>query len=95
MNDFVPKNWKLLKSSKGDINNDKIIDLVFVLEYTDNATITRSSKDFNGNQIIDSLDSKPRILVITTFDPAKGNYRKTLMLLDDLNLTMPSEIGGI
>jgi len=90
LNDFVPKNWKLLKSSKGDINNDKIIDLVFVLEYTDNATITRSSKDFNGNQIIDSLDSKPRILVITTFDPAKGYYRK----IEQSNLFIPCEYEG-
>ena len=28
------------------------------------------------------------------FIKSKGNYRKTLMLLDDLNLTMPNEIGG-
>ena len=75
--EFVPNNWKILQSSKGDLNSDKHLDIAFVLEYSDTVALSKSRKDYQGNTYIDEMDCSPRILVIAIFNPLKRQYEKT------------------
>lgn len=56
---IIPKGWKLLEKNYGDLNNDGINDIIFVIEKTDKKNIHKhdglGDKDINKN---------PRILAI-------------------------------
>ncbi|MFT5779444.1 MAG: hypothetical protein ACI837_002402 [Crocinitomicaceae bacterium] len=56
LDSFVPKGWMILKKVEGDLNKDKIKDLVLVLMNTDEANVF--SDEFS------EIDSNPRDLLI-------------------------------
>ena len=51
VNGFVPTGWKTILSAKGDLNNDKLEDVVIVIEKTDKANIVK-------NENLGKLESK-------------------------------------
>lgn len=38
---FIPIDWKLLASTKGDLNNDKNDDIAFIIQYKDSVVIEK------------------------------------------------------
>lgn len=73
LKEFIPRHWKLIAQTVGDLNGDKIVDLAFVLQSTDKKNIV-----LNDGLGVDTLDSNPRILGIAFRDPASDNYELTL-----------------
>ncbi|MEO6836778.1 MAG: hypothetical protein ABI185_00215 [Ginsengibacter sp.] len=69
IHDFVPKGWIILKSTKGDLNNDQYNDIAFVLQHRDSVSL---SKDEDG--ISDTVITQPRILIIAFFNNVKKQY---------------------
>ena len=57
--DFIPYNWMIKDSVRGDLNNDKAEDLAIILQYKDSATILKKK---DGN--IERVTTHPRILII-------------------------------
>jgi hypothetical protein len=71
--DFLPKNWSILDSASGDLNNDKITDYVLIFQCKDSvSTLDR----FN-----DTILTKPRILAILFQD----KISKKLVLIEQNN----------
>jgi len=67
--DLIPKNWVLLDSAIGDLNNDHLNDLCFVIQYKDTVTLVKKSENYS-----DTVLSQPRILVISFFNPASKQF---------------------
>ena len=67
LNELVPKEWILLYSAKGDLNQDGISDLVFVVQSMDAAHI--EFLDYMDN----SVNKNPRVLGIY-FGSKNGDY---------------------
>jgi hypothetical protein len=59
VNDFVPVGWIIRDSVMGDLNNDKLIDIVLILQHVDTVTLTRTEDD-----ITDTVKTQPRILAV-------------------------------
>ena len=79
--DFVPKNWKIIAKAEGDLNTDRIADLVLVIEDTKKKNIV--SNDGLGESI---LNTNPRLLLVLF----KNNKNK--FYLDEKNkINIPSE----
>lgn len=57
--DFVPKNWKVIAKTQGDLNADKIDDLVLVIEDTRKENFI--SNDGLGET---TLNTNPRFLLV-------------------------------
>lgn len=68
--DFIPQNWTLLDSTRGDLNNDRSNDLAFIIQYRDSVSLIKREADF-----IDTVITQPRILVVTFYDPATKQYK--------------------
>ena len=68
VNGFVPTGWKTILSAKGDLNNDKLEDVVIVIEKTDKANIVK-----NENLGSEYLNLNPRILLVL-FKQKNGSY---------------------
>ncbi|RYE19690.1 MAG: hypothetical protein EOP45_12240 [Sphingobacteriaceae bacterium] len=62
--EFVPKGWTILETTNGDLNGDRINDLVAILEYKHKISESRP------NDI--SVVTNPRVLLIF-FKNSKGN----------------------
>jgi hypothetical protein len=77
--DFVPSGWSVSDSIHGDLNKDKINDVVFVI-------IKRDSVKYYSATIEDTLKIIPRILVVA-FNDNNGTFKKVeqnnSMLIDD------------
>jgi hypothetical protein len=67
--DFVPKNWKIIKNVKGDLNNDKLEDIVLVIENTDKRNIVQ-----NDGMGMPMLNINPRYLLILFKNKTNKNY---------------------
>jgi hypothetical protein len=67
---FIPKNWKLISKANGDLNKDKKDDFAFVIQLVDKKNIIHN-KDGLGRDI---LDSNPRMLVIVFKDSLSEDY---------------------
>jgi hypothetical protein len=67
--DFVPKNWKIIKTEKGDLNNDKLEDMVLVIENTDKKYMLQ-----NDGMGMPSLNTNPRYLLIIFKNKTNKNY---------------------
>jgi len=87
---LVPKNWTVIDSIYGDLNNDKIKDLALILEFYRPVKENRAYGD-NETEIITEVQ-KPRILAIYFRRSASGAYR---IATQNNNFILRSEEGGI
>jgi len=65
--DFVPSGWTILDSAFGDLNNDNLDDIAFVLQRKDSITFIR--QEFN-----DTVITQPRILAIAFYNASTKQY---------------------
>ena len=68
VNDFIPKGWKILRTVKGDLNNDKLEDTAIVIEKDDKKNIKKN--DSLGPEY---LNLNPRVLLVV-FKQKDGTY---------------------
>ena len=68
VNDFIPKGWKEILTTNGDLNRDKLEDTVIVIEKED-------KKNIKKNAVLgpDYLNLNPRILLVL-FKQKDGTY---------------------
>ena len=79
--DFVPKNWKIIAKAEGDLNTDKIADLVLVIEDTKKKNVV--SNDGLGAS---TLNTNQRLLLVLFKNSNNKFY------LDEKNkINIPSE----
>jgi len=69
ISNFIPNEWKLLDSAKGDLNGDKNDDIAFILQYKDSISIEKI--EFEEK---DTVITQPRILVLAFFNPTRNEY---------------------
>lgn len=70
MIDLKPESWRFISSATGDVNNDKLDDMVFIIQDTDTSKITW---DVEGGYCL--TNTNPRIIAVYLAD-AGGFYRK-------------------
>ena len=86
-NDFVPKGWKIVDETKGDLNKDGKADLVLIIQSTDPKKIEKDEYF--------TVDSNPRTLLILFAKGEAGCYElntesKTFILPHtDMNMEDP------
>ncbi|EAA24828.1 hypothetical protein [Fusobacterium vincentii ATCC 49256] len=68
VNDFIPKGWKKILTTNGDLNKDKLEDTVIVIEKEDKENIKKN--DGFGPE---ELNLNPRILLVL-FKRKEGTY---------------------
>lgn len=68
IDDFIPKGWKRISSTNGDLNKDKLEDVVIVIEKEDKKNIKK-----NDSLGPDYLNLNPRILLVL-FKQKDGTY---------------------
>ena len=68
VNDFIPKGWKKILTTNGDLNKDKLEDTVIVIEKEDKKNIKKN--DGFGPE---ELNLNPRILLVL-FKGKDGTY---------------------
>ncbi len=84
-----PKNWNVIDTAYGDLNNDQTADLALVFEFNKTIDETRVYGD-NTTDIIKETQ-KPRILAIYFKDKLTGNYNLSMQNNDFI---LRSEEGG-
>ncbi|WP_442588096.1 hypothetical protein ACSBL2_18805 [Pedobacter sp. AW31-3R] len=67
---FIPKGWKMISNSKGDLNKDGIADEAIVIQNTSLKNIRTKEEGRMGD---DTLNFNPRMLIVV-FKNAKGKY---------------------
>ncbi|MBB2151262.1 hypothetical protein [Pedobacter gandavensis] len=87
LSDFIPKNWKILDSVSGDLNQDQVKDMAFILEYHQQIRESRAYGD-NTTELITEIQ-KPRILAI--YFKTKQGYQ---LAAQNNNFILRSEEGG-
>lgn len=79
-----------MDSAKGDLNNDKLDDLCFVIKYKDTVTLAKKNEGY-----LDTILSQPRMLVISFYNPSSNQFdfaeqSNTFILChDDPNMEEP------
>lgn len=71
LQDLIPHNWEILSKTEGDLNNDTIPDLVFVIKDTDPDNIITNEATGIG-----TIDTNPRILGIYFGNKGSDDYQK-------------------
>jgi len=71
--DLVPKGWIVEMESRGDLNGDRVPDLLLVLHMTDPSNVI-TNDGFGASE----LDTNPRILVVAFADKATKKYSLAL-----------------
>ena len=66
--DFLPKNWKIIYKVDGDLNNDKLNDVVIIIEDTNPKNIVN-----NDNLGPENLNLNERIILVL-FQEKDGSY---------------------
>ena len=84
---LIPKNWKIIDTAFGDLNNDKTEDLALVLEYYLPITENRAYGD-NDTELIKEFQ-RPRILAIYF-----KKLDKYTFVIQNNNFILRSEEGG-
>jgi len=80
--EFVPKNWKIIAKAEGDLNADKVADLVIVIEDTKMKNILSNNDGLGAS----ALNTNPRLLLVL-FKNSKNKF-----YLDEKNrINIPSE----
>lgn len=80
--DFVPKNWKIIAKAEGDLNTDRIADLVLVIEDTKKKNILSNNDGLGAS----TLNTNPRLLLVLF----KNNKNK-FYLNEKNRINIPSE----
>lgn len=97
VNDFIPKGWKEILITNGDLNKDKLEDTVIVIEKDD-------KKNIKKNDVLgpDYLNLNPRILLVlfkqkdgTYILASKNNKGFIQSENDDENPTLMDTLNGI
>lgn len=86
---LVPLNWKIIDSLSGDLNNDNVKDLAFIIEFYRPIKENRAYGD-NDTEIITEVQ-RPRILAVYFRRSAKGAYR---LSTQNNNFILRSDEGG-
>ena len=81
LDDFVPEKWKIIGEARGDLNKDKLTDIVAVIEYTG---------EYNAGDE-ELIEGQPRILFIL-FMKKEGTYK---LSVQSANLILRSDEGGV
>ena len=68
---FVPKGWKVISLSKGDLNKDGLTDEAFVIQNTNPKNIIANEEGRMGGNM---LDINPRMLIVV-FRMPTGSYK--------------------
>ncbi|EKA92352.1 hypothetical protein FPOG_02594, partial [Fusobacterium periodonticum D10] len=76
--DFIPKGWKKLIVEKGDLNKDKIDDVVLVIEKNDPKNFKKIEESPRSNPV----NFNPRIILVLFKDK---NSKYTLVAKNDKN----------
>ena len=76
--DFIPKGWKKLIVEKGDLNKDKIDDVVLVIEKNDPKNFKKIEDSSHSNPV----NFNPRIILVLFKDK---NSKYTLVAKNDKN----------
>lgn len=84
--DFVPNGWKKILEVKGDLNKDKLEDVVLVIEKTDSSNFKRSSSWGS-----DTLNLNPRRLLVL-FKKDNGYYS---LIANNNNGFVPSQNDAV
>ncbi|MEJ5995369.1 hypothetical protein WG904_13160 [Pedobacter sp. Du54] len=87
---LTPQNWKIIDTAYGDLNNDKIEDLAFVLEYFLPVSENRAYGD-NETELIKEFQ-KPRVLAIYFKNKQNGPY---VFATQNNNFILRANEGGI
>ncbi|WP_202307285.1 hypothetical protein [Mesorhizobium sp. L-8-10] len=74
LRDFVPVGWYFEAKAEGDLNRDRVNDVVFVLREDNPANIVANLDGLGSN----SLDTNPRILAVAFGTEGRANYRLAL-----------------
>ncbi len=64
--DFIPSNWIILDSAKGDLNKDGSSDAALVLQYKDSVTLIKAEED--------TVITQPRLLIILFKNSLDNSY---------------------
>ncbi|MFD0940998.1 hypothetical protein [Pedobacter boryungensis] len=86
---FTPANWKVIDTAFGDLNNDKVEDLVFVLEFN-NPIIEKRAYGDGETELIKEFQ-KPRILAVYFKNARSNNYK---FAMQNNNFILRSQEGG-
>ncbi len=81
LNDFIPKNWKLIDKVEGDLNKDNLKDIAAVIEYTVDQKPDENA-DWSG---------QPRILFII-IQNNDGTYK---LSIQSSEVILRSDMGGV
>ena len=81
--DFIPKGWKKLIVEKGDLNKDKIDDIVLVIEKND----PKNFKKIEDSPRSNPVNFNPRIILVLFKDK---NSKYTLVAKNDKNFIVSS-----
>ena len=73
LEDVIPKGWKIVSQSFGDLTADGIEDVVIVIQGTDSTKI-----DFNEDIEADPIDLNPRILAIFSGGGTSRGFTKKM-----------------
>ncbi len=71
MPDFIPTGWHFFDSTAGDLNKDKLADLVLVVE-RDAAEEENADSEYSP-----TVEGPPRVLLVL-FQQKKGGYRRSV-----------------
>ena len=80
---FIPKNWTLLKLAKGDLNKDSLPDFAMVIQFKDTVSLVNSEKNSENEEYRDTVYAQPRMLLIgfsTNYQDNTTWLRKALHL---------------
>jgi hypothetical protein len=92
--EFVPKNWKIIRTAQGDLNKDNIEDAALVIQEMNAKNI-----NIGSGYGVDSLDSNPRILIVLLKDTATGKFKlkgiSKTFILSHQSRTMEDPFDGI
>ncbi len=72
ISDFAPNGWKIIDTAYGDLNNDSLKDLAFIVEYRLPVSETRAYGD-NDTELIKEFQ-RPRVLAIYFKNKSSGKY---------------------
>jgi hypothetical protein len=71
--DFTPTAWTILDSAFGDLNNDQLNDIAFVLQHKDSVTFIKHENFYKENYN-DTIITQPRILAIVVYNSTTKQY---------------------
>lgn len=70
IDEFVPNNWRIIRTATGDLNKDSHDDAAIVIQEMDSKKVI-----INEGLGIDTLDTNPRLLIIVLKDTSSNKFR--------------------